>query len=136
VNLLREVTLTFSTEEEKRFILNADFTNDSDLDIIIPFFIEKLKQISLYYKNKRKDIKSSAIRYNLKGSNLGVETIVKKLIHEYVESNIGTGGTGSKIYNNFDVSVVEMYSDSDVFYDKKEDSDHTSRKSSLVSILE
>jgi hypothetical protein len=125
VNLLREITLTFSTEEEKRFILNADFNDDSDLDIIIPFFIEKLKQISFYYRNKRKDIKSSSIRYNLKGSNLGVETIVKKLIHEYVESNIGTGGTGSRLYNNFDVSVVEMYSDSDIFYDKPNNTDHT-----------
>ena len=47
VNLLREITLNFSTEEEKRFILNADFNDDSDLDIIIPFFIQKIKQICL-----------------------------------------------------------------------------------------
>ena len=72
INLLREITLNFSTEEEKRFILNADFTDDSDLDIIIPFFIQKLKQISFYYKEKRKDVKDSVVKYNLKGSNLGV----------------------------------------------------------------
>jgi hypothetical protein len=33
VNLMREITLNFSTEEEKRFILNADFEDDSDLDM-------------------------------------------------------------------------------------------------------
>jgi hypothetical protein len=54
VNLMREITLNFSTEEEKRFILNADFEDDSDLDIIIPFFIQKIKQISIYYSDKRK----------------------------------------------------------------------------------
>ena len=52
VNLLREVTLTFSTEEEKRFILNADFNDDSDLDIIIPFFIVKRYLFQFIYKKR------------------------------------------------------------------------------------
>ena len=92
INLMREITLNFSTEEEKKFILNADFNDDSDLDIVIPFFIQKLKQISFYYKSKRQDVKNSLIRHNLKGSDFGVETIVKNIIYDYVETKLDTKG--------------------------------------------
>jgi hypothetical protein len=126
VNLLREITLNFSTEEEKRFILNADFNNDSDLDIVIPFFIQKLKQISFYYNEKREDVKSSLIKYNLKGSNFGVESIVKKIIYEYVQENLNTDKQElSSFYNNFDVSVSELYSETDRFYDNPENTEYT-----------
>jgi len=126
VNLMREITLNFSTEEEKRFILNADFEDDSDLDIIIPFFIQKIKQISLYYSDKRKEVKNSLIKYNLKGSNFGVETIVKKLVYDYIDNNLRTNRKQlSSFHSNFNVSIVETYSDSDIFYDKKENTENT-----------
>lgn len=126
VNLLREITLNFSTEEEKRFILNADFNDDSDLDIVIPFFVQKLKQISFYYNSKRQDVKNSIIKYNLKGSNLGIETIVKKIIFEYIENSIDTKRKElSAFYNNFDVSVTELYGDSENFYDQPEKTEST-----------
>jgi hypothetical protein len=126
INLLREITLNFSTEEEKRFILNADLNDDSDLDIVIPFFIQKLKQVCFYYRDKRKDVKDSIVKYNLKGSNFGVESIIKKIVYDYVKENLDTRGQYlSSFYENFNVSVFEKYSDSDVFYDKSENSDHT-----------
>jgi hypothetical protein len=126
VNLLREITLNFATEEEKRFILNSDFTDDSDLDIIIPFFIQKLKQISFYYKSKRKDVKDSILKYNLKGSNVGVESVIKKIIFEYIENNVDTKGSKlSSFYNNFDINVEELYGKNDTFYDKSENTKYT-----------
>jgi hypothetical protein len=126
VNLLREIALNFSTEEEKRFILNADFNDDSDLDIIIPFFIQKLKQISFYYKDKRSEVKNSFIKYNLKGSNFGVENIVKKIIYDYVENNLDTKRKElSSFYKNFNVSVDELYSNSEDFYDNEKNTPNT-----------
>jgi hypothetical protein len=122
INLMREITLNFSTEEERKFILNADFNDDSDLDIIIPFFIQKIKQISFYYKSKRQEVKNSLIKHNLKGSNFGVENIVKNLIYEYIETNLDTKRKElSGFYKNFEISITELYGDSDVFYDKPED---------------
>jgi hypothetical protein len=126
VNLLREIAVNFSTEEEKRFILNADFSSDSDLDIIIPFFIQKLKQISFYYNDKRQEVKNSAIKYNLKGSNFGIENIIKKIIQEYVQTNLITKqSTLSSFYKNFDVTISEMYSEGDEFFDNPENTKHT-----------
>lgn len=126
INLMREITLNFSTEEEKKFILNADFNNDSDLDIIIPFFVQKLKQISFYYKSKRQEVKSSLIKHNLKGSEFGVETIVKNIIYEYVNTQLDTKRKElSSFYKNFDVSIIDLYSDSDSFYDNPENTLYT-----------
>jgi hypothetical protein len=126
INLMREITLNFSTEEEKKFILNADFNDDSDLDIIIPFFIQKLKQISFYYKSKRQEVKSSLIKHNLKGSEFGVETIVKNIIYEYVNTQLDSKRKElSSFYTNFDVSVTDLYSDSNSFYDNPEDTLYT-----------
>lgn len=126
INLLREITLNFSTEEEKRFIMNADFNDESDLDIIIPFFIQKLKQISFYYGEKREEVKSSLVKYNLKGSNFGVESIIKKIIYEYVDNNLNTDKQQlSSFYNNFDVSVTELYSETDQFFDNPENTENT-----------
>ncbi len=126
VNLLREITLNFSTEEEKRFILNSDFQDDYDLDIVIPFFIQKLKKICFFYNEKRQDVKQSLIRYNLKGSNFGIENIVKKIIQEYVEDNLSTNREElSSFYNNIDISIEELYSNTDIYYDKSENSKYT-----------
>lgn len=126
VNLLREITLNFSTEEEKRFILNADFEDEFDLDIIIPFFIQKLKKICFFYNEKRQDVKQSVIRYNLKGSNFGIENIVKKIIQEYVENNLNTNKQElSGFYVNFDISIEELFSNSENYYDKSENSEFT-----------
>jgi hypothetical protein len=126
VNLLREITLNFSSEEEKRFILNANFEDESDLDIIIPFFIQKIKQISFYYKEKRIDVKNSVITHNLKGSNFGIETIVKKIIYDYVKNNIDVQQKQlSSFKENFDIKILEKYSNSDLFYDKKDNNEYS-----------
>lgn len=82
IQVLREIVVNFSTEEEKRFVSNADFTDPVDLDIILPFFIKKIKNICLFYSGLREEVKTAAIQHNLKGSNLGVENLVKKLIFD------------------------------------------------------
>ena len=40
---------------EQRFLNNLDFTDPADLDVAIPFFTEKIRQVILFYKEKRDD---------------------------------------------------------------------------------
>jgi len=82
IQVLREIVINYSTEEEKRFINNADFANPLDLDIILPFFIDKLKKICLFYANTREEVRTASIQHNLRGSNVGVENLIKKLIFD------------------------------------------------------
>ena len=48
VDLLREIILNYATEEEKRFVTNCNFNKPEELDIVLPFFIQKLKNVCLY----------------------------------------------------------------------------------------
>jgi len=87
IQVLREIVVNYSTEEERRFISNADFTDPNDLDIILPFFINKLKGICLFYASAREEVKTAALQHNLRGSNLGVDNLVKKLIFDAARTN-------------------------------------------------
>ena len=47
-NFLEEIALRYTTDDEKRFLSNIDLNSDKDLDIIIPFYVKKLKEITKY----------------------------------------------------------------------------------------
>ena len=88
--------------------------------------IKKIKRICQYYAQNRDKVQTGVIRANLKGSNFGVETIVKKLVYDYIDNNLRTNRKQlSSFHSNFDVSIIETYSDSDIFYDKKENTENT-----------
>ena len=87
IQVLRELIIDYSTEEEKRFITNADLSDPSDLDIVLPFFINKIKQVCLYYANTRENLKTAQIQHNLRGSNYGIENLVKQLIFDAAQTN-------------------------------------------------
>lgn len=123
IDLLKEITLNFSTEEEKRFIVNFDYNNLDNLDIILPFFIEKLKGICLFYKNKRELLKEANALLPYKGTSFNVKKIIKKLILENVESGLaGKEGEGrvtfptlSAVSKNLQVKIEELYDSSSYF---------------------
>tara|TARA_R110002050_G_scaffold300427_2_gene469735 strand:- start:365 stop:3313 length:2949 start_codon:yes stop_codon:yes gene_type:complete len=79
-DLLKEITLNFSTVEERRFLSNIDYTNPKELDVIIPYFVRKLKDITQYIVRKRQEVKFSKIQTALKGSEGGVKRIIKNTI--------------------------------------------------------
>ncbi|NBP13978.1 hypothetical protein EBU95_06185 [bacterium] len=87
IQVLRELVITYSTEEERRFVTNANLTNPSDLDIILPFFISKIKQVCLFYANKREEVKTAAIQHNIRGTNRGIERLIKKIIFDAAQTD-------------------------------------------------
>lgn len=123
IQLLRELVLTFSTEEEKRFIINADYTAPSDLDIILPFFVAKIKQVCLYYANLREEPKTAYIQHNLRGSNKGIEKLVKKLIFDAAQIDaVSYTATPcvfpplSALVRDVSISVEELYDLEDSYF--------------------
>jgi hypothetical protein len=80
ISFLKDITLNYTTAEEKRFLINIDFDNPRDLDIIIPFFARKIKQITQYHVKKREEVVQSSFRNTMKGSDRGVEMSIKKFI--------------------------------------------------------
>jgi hypothetical protein len=113
--LINEIVLTFTSSDEKRFLKNIDVNNSRDLAVAIPFFAQKIKEICLYYSTLRDDVKTGSLRYNLKGSNLGVEKLIYNEISKSLETEDLTDLTRSlaislsSIRDNMVVDVEDLY---------------------------
>jgi hypothetical protein len=121
IDLLREITLNFTTEEEKRFLINFDYTKIDNLDIVLPFFIDKLKGICLFYSSKREYLKDRAALLPVKGTNISLKRVIKSIILDSVESkSIQKEIEGrvkfpslSAINKNLEIKIEELYDGSE-----------------------
>jgi hypothetical protein len=122
-NLINDIVINYTTTDEKRYLKNLDITNNRDLAIAVPFFAKKIKDICLYYSNLRDEIQSTAISYNLKGSNTGIENLLyvsltkslqaQDLVDIFASLNLSL----SSIRNNMVISVEDLYDTSTEYYD-------------------
>jgi hypothetical protein len=80
IQLLKDLSFLFGNDEIDRFLLELDYYNDEELIYAIPLFAKKLKQLSLVFAKKRESVKQAKLKYNLIGSNVGLE----KLLYEYI----------------------------------------------------
>lgn len=85
VNLLNEIILNYTSNDEKRFLQNIDPNNKRDLTIAVPFFAQKIKDICIYFTTLRDRAKNTNIEYNLKGSNYGLERLIYNEISKSLE---------------------------------------------------
>lgn len=114
-SLISEIILSYSSTEEKRFLKNIDLNNNRDLAVAVPFFAKKLKDICLYFTTLRDDVKTATIRYNLKGSNFGIEKLIYNEISKSLEAEDLTSLTRSlnlnlsSIRNNLVIDVEDLY---------------------------
>jgi hypothetical protein len=80
IQLLKDLNFLFAQDEVDLFIKDIDYANEEDLILAIPFFAKKLTEISKVLGSKRESIKKAKSKYNMVGSNNGLE----KLLYEYV----------------------------------------------------
>jgi len=113
--LINEIVLNYTTSDEKRFLKNIDFNNNRDLAVAVPFFAEKIKEICLYYSTLRDDVKTGVTRYNLKGSNFGIQKLIYNEISKSLETEDLTDFIKnlnlslSSIRNNMVIDVEDLY---------------------------
>ena len=81
VQLAKDLSYLFSNSESSNpFLQNIDYNDPESLIYAIPFFAQKLRQIAVVLQNKRETVKRAKLKYNLIGSDEGLE----KLLYEYV----------------------------------------------------
>jgi hypothetical protein len=121
IQLLKDLKFLFGQSEMDAFLKELDFNNDEELIYTIPFFAKKLKQIALIFSKKRESVKQAKLKYNLIGSNSGLE----KLLYEYIlkgfsksSNNITQVPTSkfssffpelSNIKNDFYIEIEELH---------------------------
>lgn len=117
---LKEISLNYTTLEEKKFLKKIDFSDPYDLDIAIGFYSRKLKEISLKYNKKREDLKFELTRKKLKGTNFGIERNIRELILEGLDNmedskiilNL------SKIKQDLEIEIEEFYDGYPLYYNR------------------
>ena len=92
INLFRELSLIYSSNEEKRYLQNIDFDDVENLSIAIPFYSKKIKDICLYYKEKRDTFNRNLRDVKNKGTTESLQDFIKsKIVDLFIGDDILQG---------------------------------------------
>ena len=87
VDFLKELIVTYSTQSELKFLTTLDFNDPVELDIAIPIYVEKIRQVVLFYKEKRDNVKYVVDRNKIKGNSISIEKAIFENIYDYIFSS-------------------------------------------------
>lgn len=122
LEFLREITLQYTTNEEKRYLSNIDFNDEESLQIALPFYAKKIKQIILYYKQKRDTFQKELRITKNKGSVNSIKDFVKTKIVDIFTGddtppNVVSGISLAELQNNVSIELEESYDIFNDYYD-------------------
>ena len=115
VQLLKDLTLKYTTADEKRFLVNIDYEDEFDLDIVIPFYSKKIIEICDYFCKKRESIKYKTERNKNKGSNNSINRAIFDTITDVIFSDVLEVGVKQSyisvddLYKDLDIEIEELY---------------------------
>ena len=122
-DFLKDITLNFSTNAEKKFLTQLNFDDKYDLQIAMSFYSTKIRNIIKYYKKKRELLHYSATKAKLKGSNKGAVQAVKDTVLDFLE-NRSTAGIDydiNDLKDNLSVSVTEYFDNFSQYFNSEPD---------------
>lgn len=108
---IKDLTLKYTTYEERNFLSKIDFNDPYDLDIALGFYSKKLIELVTYYNSKRESAKYETTRKKLKGSNTGLTNIILEKTVEFLQ-NRDTAAIDydlNEIKANIKVEIDELY---------------------------
>ena len=115
LELIKEITIKYTTLEEKRFLTNIDYLNELELDIILPFYSKKIVEICNIYSEKREKLKFKLEKNKKKGTFSSVkesiyETITDVLISDELEvTNYQKLVNQQNLLNDLNIEIEELY---------------------------
>lgn len=113
--LLKEITLKYSTSDEKRFLSNIDYTDPSDLDVIIPFYSKKIREICSFYSEKREKLKFKIEKNKSKGTSNSLQESIYETITDVIFSDALEVVDYQKLVNeetllkDLNIEIEELY---------------------------
>lgn len=114
IDVLKSITLDYSSYEEQDFISHIDFSNKEQLLGLCALYSRKIKQIAEYYKQKRNET-SQIVKKNVqKGTIKSIQEIIYEKIFDYLFSNRNIIPSYKNIKRDLIVSVenyIDTYSD-------------------------
>ena len=115
VELIKEITIKYTTLEEKRFIANIDYADETELDIILPFYSKKIIEICNFYADKREKLKFKLEKNRKKGTNSSIKNSIYETITDVIFSDQLDVSNYQKLVNedillkDLDIETEELY---------------------------
>ena len=119
--LLRNIDLLYTSAEEKRFLTSLDLNNEHDRSLLIPYYVEKINDITNYFIKKRENIKFTTHKIK----NLNSKTGVKDILLDFINDELTQSGkyselsdyTISALVDDLEIDIVEKYDGFSHYYD-------------------
>ena len=131
IELLKDISLNYTSAEEKRFLSNIDYSNPSDVAIIIPFYSRKLAEICEFYREKRDKLTFQVEKNKIKGNNTSIKGAIFEEIVDYVFQNdqpvnFEISQTPlSSIASNLSIETEELYDFYNNYFDIDPNNDYS-----------
>ena len=114
IDILKSITLTYSSYEEQQYIASIDWTNIDQIKTLLPLYIRKIREICEFYRQKRNEIPLIVKKNSMKGSYQSIEQIIYEKIIDFVFNNRYLQPQMAELKQNLLVSIeqyVDTYSE-------------------------
>lgn len=141
VRFLKEVVLTIPTNDEYRYLSNLDWESPYDLDIAVPYYASRLREIVLYIVGQRERIRFQKVKNSIRGSVFGSEKhiydhIISLLQSEDYVNMFGTNLPDIKdVARDLNITIDEVYDDTQNYNNVSLDGVSLSGERTLDSLI-
>ena len=87
VDILKSITLDYSSYEEQDFISHIDWTDRDQIRGLVTYYSKKIREITEFYRKKRNESHLIIKRNSMKGSTKSIEEIIYNKILDFVFNN-------------------------------------------------
>ena len=121
IELIKSINVTYTTEEEKRFLTNLDLHNELHRDLLIPFYVNKINDITNYFIDKREKIKFTIEKNKRSNSKQGIIAQLKSFIIDELTQNNNysdiSNYTKNALIEDLELDILEKYDTFSHYYD-------------------
>lgn len=114
IDILKSITLDYSSYEEQDFIAHMDLTNKTHLKALSALYSRKIREITEFYRKKRNESVMIIRRNSMKGSTKSIQEVIYEKVFDFVFSNRNILPSYKNIKRDLLVSVenyVDTYSE-------------------------
>ena len=87
VEILKSITLDYSSYEEQDFIAHVDLNDKSHLKGLSALYSRKIREITEFYRKKRNEAVLVVNRNSMKGSVKSIQEIIYEKVFDFIFSN-------------------------------------------------
>lgn len=114
VDILKSITLDYSSYEEQDFISHINLYNKAHIKALSSLYARKIRQITEFYRKKRNEAVTIVRKNSSKGSTKSVQEIIYEKVFDFIFSNKNIVPSYKDIKRDLVVSIenyVDTYSD-------------------------